>query len=366
MKIVYILTSTNEDLYFEQFWVSLLSLKKHNPNISVVVLTDKETQKTFSCEYRKKAMQQVNEVVAVDLPSNITAKQKSRYLKTSSRKLIKGDFLFLDCDTIICGELESIKENAGDLCMVSDLHTNAHNYYSRSLEYYKKVFKKSELLKDYHGGYNDCFFNSGVMFVRDTKKTQDFFCLWHRLWQESCKYGIITDQQSLNEANYKAQGFIKEISGIYNCQLLYGMKYILEAKVLHLFCTCYLLLPEIYANKKNILPYKLCDEKYYKKMKETGDITEEVQKIIDNPKSFDLFCDSWGLATESDEFYIFNGRLMPFLLSIYRRPVLYKFFTFFLSNLIITAVRVKRHKIFFLFSVSLMCAFVFFLKKCFF
>lgn len=44
MKIVYVLVSGKEDLYFEQFYISLLSARKHNPSDKIILLTDTTTK----------------------------------------------------------------------------------------------------------------------------------------------------------------------------------------------------------------------------------------------------------------------------------------------------------------------------------
>lgn len=46
MTVVYVLTSCDKDLYFEQFLISAISLKLHNPNIPIVLLCDSDTAKS--------------------------------------------------------------------------------------------------------------------------------------------------------------------------------------------------------------------------------------------------------------------------------------------------------------------------------
>ena len=43
-KIVYVLVSSETDLYLEQAWLSLYSLRLHNPNAHVVILMDDYTE----------------------------------------------------------------------------------------------------------------------------------------------------------------------------------------------------------------------------------------------------------------------------------------------------------------------------------
>ena len=61
-KIVYDIISGLNDIYFEQVWASAWSLKHHNPNAYVIVLTDKETNDTILSESRKGSLAYIDEI----------------------------------------------------------------------------------------------------------------------------------------------------------------------------------------------------------------------------------------------------------------------------------------------------------------
>lgn len=46
-KIVYVLVSDEKDLYLEQAWLSVYSLRLHNPTAYVVVLMDDNTERSL-------------------------------------------------------------------------------------------------------------------------------------------------------------------------------------------------------------------------------------------------------------------------------------------------------------------------------
>ena len=46
-KIVYCIVSNDEDIYLEQAWVSIYTLRRHNPDAEVILLVDKDTELTL-------------------------------------------------------------------------------------------------------------------------------------------------------------------------------------------------------------------------------------------------------------------------------------------------------------------------------
>ncbi len=52
----------------------------------------------------------IDEVVIGNVPENYSPKERSRELKTRVREYIKGDFFYIDTDTIICKSLDGIDE----------------------------------------------------------------------------------------------------------------------------------------------------------------------------------------------------------------------------------------------------------------
>ena len=44
-KIVYCIVSNDEDIYLEQAWVSIYTLRRHNPDAEVILLVDKDMSK---------------------------------------------------------------------------------------------------------------------------------------------------------------------------------------------------------------------------------------------------------------------------------------------------------------------------------
>ena len=113
MKYVYVLTSSEKDYFYEQCLISVVSLKKYHPDSEIVIFTDDNTAaglKGFRSGIKKYAE---IEVVACDAAYD--QKVRSRLLKTSVRHLIKGDFLYIDLDTVIADSLEGIGDCMEDM-----------------------------------------------------------------------------------------------------------------------------------------------------------------------------------------------------------------------------------------------------------
>jgi hypothetical protein len=133
----------------------------------------------------------------------------------------------------------------------------------------------------YSIGYENKHFNSGVIYVNDTPKAYEFFSLWHNLYMKTTKKGINIDQTSLNEANYRMNGIIKELDGIWNVMSVYGMKYLSEAKIIHYLGYQPKHKHNIYFNSQ---PFELCNEGCFEKMRAEGSISKEIYEIIEHPK----------------------------------------------------------------------------------
>ena len=97
--IVYVLISTPKDIYLEQAYISMFSVKYYMPDAYIVLLTDKSTQATFTGT-RKEEIKYVDKIISVDVPMHYNAVRRSRMLKTSVRKYVKGDFLFIQVSQV--------------------------------------------------------------------------------------------------------------------------------------------------------------------------------------------------------------------------------------------------------------------------
>ena len=217
-KIVYCIVSNDNDIYLEQAWVSIYTLRKHNPDADVILLVDKGTESTLTGK-RGGIRELVTEVVAVDTPDGYNAMQRSRYLKTNFRQFIAGDLLFIDADTVIGGSLAGIDNIDSEIACVPD----EHRYFSELLG----VDYLRHRLCSIFGTItfdDDFYFNSGIIFVKDTPRTHAFFADWYETWKYSAfERESSFDQPALFMTNRKNGYLIKELPVEFNCQIAYSL-----------------------------------------------------------------------------------------------------------------------------------------------
>jgi hypothetical protein len=227
-KYVFVLTSSPKDFYCEQTLVAVASLRVHNPGAFVTLLTDDRTLATLTGN-RAALKDAVDEIKALPLDEKLTPMLRSRFLKTSMRLVIEGDFLFLDSDIAVVGDLSIPAEWKGGIYAVLDFHTNLSKAINRG-----KVLKNAKRM-GFSPILNDELFNSGVIYVPDTPEMHKFFTTWHTLWEECVTKGFPYDMASFAETDYRSGYVIKQMPGGWNCQLAYGNRFLPTAKVLHFF-----------------------------------------------------------------------------------------------------------------------------------
>ncbi|MDR1216921.1 MAG: hypothetical protein LBK25_09580 [Treponema sp.] len=106
MQYVYVLATDEKDLFLEQALLSITSLRLKIKNADVTVLIDDISANTLI--NTRAEIYNAAKITALKLPESLNKEQRSRWLKTSMRRHIKGDFLYIDCDTIIADDLLDI------------------------------------------------------------------------------------------------------------------------------------------------------------------------------------------------------------------------------------------------------------------
>lgn len=263
-KIVYVLVSDESDYYCEQVMLSIRSLINHNPDARIEVLVDNATYATLVG--KREAIKQYADVIEVDTPAGYDKMRRSRYLKTNMRNLVAGDFLFLDCDTVICESIEEIDKLDVNLGMVADLNGPL------------LLDDVNTISKGIKAGFPDFtgkpYFNSGVIFVKDTDMNKLFFSSWYENYLKSESHGVFNDQPALCQTNAEFGYMISEIPGIWNCQFkMKGFPYLKKSKVMH-----------YYANNGNtVLPFHI--KEVFDRVKRGGDVDEHIMRFLRKPRT---------------------------------------------------------------------------------
>lgn len=305
LTVVYVLVSTEKDYFYEQFLVSLTSLRYRMSEVNVILLIEQDTNQYIQTKH-KEINELVEQIIVHELPAEYSMVARSRILKTMMRQLVNGDFLYIDCDTVICSSLEDIQK-----VQYSSAVLDNHCEVTEQIVEFIPVMKRAERF-GFSVGYQNKHFNGGVLWCKDDKKTREFFEQWNMTWNETYKKGIMIDQLSFNEVNNRMEGTFSEISGEWNCQLRYGLPYLSDAKIIHYFAS----------NFNNNLSeaqfaYKFTKGEILIKVRECGKVPDDVFQLIKKPRG--AFEQAIIIGAKSVNYYMIKSYLAGALRRLYRK-----------------------------------------------
>ena len=328
MKYVYVLTSSRNDLYYEQFFLSVTSLRLHNPEAVIVALIDSKTKKGLTGK-RSGYEKVVSETVTITAPQELLQKEVSRWIKTSMKKYIEGDFLYIDCDTVIADKLDLDFPEGITIGAILDTHVSLSKHHKA------RHFELEDIALKFDSFKTGIRYNGGVIFCRDTPEATDFFLRWHSLWLFSNKNGNSQDMPSLNQANREFGGIITELDGKWNCHITYnGLPFLFGAKIIHYIATAFDFIdcPFLPASRGVLLS-----------VKETGAILPETLELLKNPKS--AFEHDSRIISDVAEIDVVNSKIFLMLLILRKKnPRLFHSLDSFLIRLRHNPFLKKRYK----------------------
>jgi hypothetical protein len=309
MQYLYVLTSNPNDTYYEQFLLSVTSLKLVMPLAEVTLLCDKKTKSNLAGK-RHEYEKLVSNIITEDVHSSMSYVEVSRWLKTSMRRLVKGDFLFIDSDTIVTDCLHSIAEQKIIFGACLDKHSLISDHSKKN-----NIFEN-----DKHLGFNSYLsnkhYNSGVIFCVDNPETHKIFDRWHKLWLFSKSKNIVRDQPSFNMAIHENLSLFTELNGTWNCQIAFnGLPYLINSRIIHYFATNLAL---------QTSPFLFASVEIFRKIKETGIIPDETLELLNNPMS--AFDRRSQIIAENNTLIVINSSFFEAILLIYKKiPVFFNF-----------------------------------------
>ena len=319
MKYVYVLTSSINDLYYEQFFLSIVSLRLHNPKACIISLIDSKTKESLTGT-RSGYEKYITEITVINAPESLSQKEVSRWIKTSVNKYVSGDFLYIDCDTVIAGNLDFNFPSDIKIGAILDTHVPLSKHHLD--QHFKAEDKKLNFLSSIE---TDKRYNGGIIFCRDTAGSSEFYEKWHTLWQFSLKNGNHHDMPALNQANYEMGGIITEISDEWNCQITHnGLPYLSGAKIIHYYATAlnFVTCPFIPASSK-VLSF----------IKENGTFSDEIMEMLKNPKS--AFEQDSRIISGEAELDVVNSKIFSFFLRLRKKkPAFFKSLNSFIIKII--------------------------------
>lgn len=288
-QIVYALTASANDLFLQEMWASVYSLRLYEPTRDVKVLCDNKTANYINLFPELKAL--VTEIIVVDVPEGYAQDLRSREIKTSVRQHISGNFLYVDTDTVFGGSLEYLDSVNCDVAAVPEFNVPSTKSYFRDT-YLGKVRRFFGI------DVSDAprLHNGGVIYAADTPVAHEFYQRWHDNWYDSAikRQCGLADQPPLMKSDKDMGYIVEELPGEFNCQMAMCIEHFFSAKIIHYIH--FNLLPE----PQN--PF--IDKSIYRQIKADGAISEVTANTIRNTKS--------AFITPSA---IVDGKTVEFLLS---------------------------------------------------
>ena len=282
-KLLYILSSSETDIFLESALISIYSVKFRMPDINIILLVDDITNNNFVGN-RNELLNFISEKIVINFDKDIDFKTRSRLLKTNMRNHISGDFLYIDCDTLIASPLNDIDNCKFDIAAVLDGHSELqkHPVY--------EIFAKQSSVFNYPFKKVENYFSGGVMYVKDSEKAHNFFDSWHKNYKLGLKFDICQDEPSLAKTNFDFGNIIHKLPGEWNCQIRLGALYLKDLKILHFW------------SKRNMPISFLGSKDFLFKLKNEGFIKYQ-HFIIDYHNTF---YEPLGIVTNEDLYFNFS------------------------------------------------------------
>ena len=269
-KIVYVLISSGNDIYIEQAYMSMWSCRYYNPEANIVLVTDSDTMPHLEKYPEMKTL--ISEFSIHEFKPEISNFERSRFLKTSLRPIVEGDFLFVDTDTIFCDSVKEIDSETADIAMVENMHDSS----LLVSPYRKRVGRRFYNLYGTKLNEDSTYYNSGVVYSKDSQLSRAFYIDWHMNWLNSKnKPQGMFDQPALMKTLLTHPNYIRPLNGIYNVQISASIEYLYSGKIIHFF--------NVNLKKNTIHPF--LDRSYYIRIKQYEDLFDEVKLDITNCKN---------------------------------------------------------------------------------
>lgn len=268
-KLLYALVSSHNDVYLEQAHISICSAKYYMPDCHVVLLVDDKTDKSLDAN-RRKILKNVDEYIVVPIDEEVNAQQRSRLVKCGARKFVRGNFLYIDTDTIIAQPLCEIDEVKASVAATRDSHCAFIDNPYREMDtgWCNAIgFSMEE---------DSVFFNGGVIYAKDDDTAHQFYNMWLEEWKAGRKFGVTKDQPALQKTNHQLGYVLKQMDDVWNVEFLHGMRYMKDARIVHYLTT---------NARGSVQPYILKDASAYDLLKtDLDNINNEFyMKLIRDP-----------------------------------------------------------------------------------
>ena len=221
----YVLADDGLGQYADMACVSAASLKRVHPHLEIVLLCDTPTADAI----RRRAHPLgtiVDTIISASAPGPSVA-ERSRWLKTSLRRLVRGDLLYLDVDTVVVGPIDLHVDARTHLLAAPDACDAWGRPVQATEPWVDRLFSRLGWTMP------ALYRNAGVIVVRDSAAGRQLGDRWHAEWSRSLAAGSHRDQPALNAAIGTMPGTVGLLPLRYNAMPTYRPWLARGARVYH-------------------------------------------------------------------------------------------------------------------------------------
>lgn len=205
----------------------MLAIKRLHPEAHISVLCDDVSASHLHPIDAYPILELADNVDVVPCPY-AQVRERNRFVKTSMRSRLKGDFLYLDADTIPIRPLDSIFQVVSNVGGVLEFNKSVDEHF------FPEAW--NELYACLGWKYpTSVYVNGGVLMFRDTPQAHRFGEEWHRRWIQSRDAGVSSDQPSLNSALFESGVDVTLLSNADNAMVLMEPWRFRGCRVAHFF-----------------------------------------------------------------------------------------------------------------------------------
>ncbi len=223
MDFAYVIVDPDDAGIASMAWLSIQSLRRHHPDASVWIWTDLQSADTL-IKYGWRQFGDCN-VCVVDANGE-SPMMRSRWIKCRVMQKMDRDFIFLDCDTLVLGDLSALIELDSEFAAAMDSNKPVQPLVRETglRDYFAKMSWPIGDVPD---------LNSGVWLARRSERVKKMGEQWPKLWAIGIESGGVQDQPSFWAALYSADIRITVLDPIWNALVIHKPYLLRRAKIAH-------------------------------------------------------------------------------------------------------------------------------------
>jgi hypothetical protein len=226
LQVCYVLASESWDRYARMAWVSATLVRHFHPNCKISLLVDQATGKALYSP-RSPLLDVVDNTVVIETGLD-NALARSRFVKTTMRRWIVGDFVFLDVDALPLAPFADILNIDAPLAAALEFNKEEKDrFFPDGID---AVYARLNWPRPVPR-----YFNTGVIVLRDTAATHAACEEWHRRWLLTRDLGCLSDQPSFNSAMHETRTQVGILPPEYNAMVLFFPWRFRACRIAHFF-----------------------------------------------------------------------------------------------------------------------------------